>query len=456
VKNISNRTGRYAAIETLCRLQKTGYPVKPLLETVTGECALSSADRALTMNLVYGVLRKRQYLDSLIAQLSHHPLRKMDLVVLNGLRVGLYQLFLLDRIPHSAAVNETVNAMKTARLPKRLQGFVNGILRESIRRKKKNTLPGPDDKSSVQLLNHPEWMTARWSERFGQQEMERICRANNKEPHLALRTNTSRLSREQLLDLLRQDGIEAECGPYAPDSVVLPHYQGPISKLPGYIQGFFQAQNEAAQLATLLLSPIHENGLYLDGCAGLGGKTCHILQLTQPYSARVVAIEPEPRRQRLFEDNINRLFDDNRPVLHKTTLQDYSRTCRMLFSGIFIDAPCSGTGVTGRQPDIRWNRKPEDFLHYQQIQLELLNHAAQLVVENGILVYATCSLEQEENMDVVSTFLQENNDYILTDCRPCLPEKCHNLISDNCFSPHPDMYIDGFFAARLKRTGQQP
>lgn len=450
----SPQTGRYAAIETLCRLQKTAYPVKPLLESVTGECALSSPDRGLAMNLVYGVLRKRQYLDTLIGKLSRHPLKKMDVIVINGLRVGLYQIFFLDRIPESAAVNETVNAMKAARLPKRLQGFVNGILRESIRQKQKETLPVPDDESGAPLLNHPEWMTKRWSARFGRQEMERICKVNNEEPQLTLRTNTGRISREQLLDLFLQDRIEARSGLYGPDSIVLPDYQGSISTLVGYREGYFQPQDEAAQLATLLLSPIRENGAYLDGCAGLGGKTSHMLQLTHPHSARVVAVEPEPRRQRLFEDNINRLSDDNRPVLHKTTLQDYSRTCRVLFSGVFIDAPCSGTGVTGRHPDIRWNRKPEDFINYQRTQLELLNHAAQLVAENGILVYATCSLEQEENMDVVTAFLEENDEYNLTDCSPFLPEKCHSLITDNCFSPHPDATIDGFFAARLVREGR--
>ncbi|WP_163336323.1 16S rRNA (cytosine(967)-C(5))-methyltransferase RsmB [Desulfopila sp. IMCC35008] len=451
MKNTSTQTGRYAAIETLCRLQKTAYPVKPLLESVSSESALSSADRALTMNLVYGVLRKRQYLDSLIGQLSRHPLKKLDVFVLNGLRVGLYQIFFLDRIPESAAVNETVNAMKAARLPKRLHGFVNGILRESIRQKQKGTLPSPEDESTASLLNHPEWMTRRWSARFGQQEMERICRANNEEPLLTLRANTSRISRENLLDLFLQDGLDAAIGHYAPDSIVLPCYQGSINKLPGYKEGYFQPQDEAAQLAALLLSPFRENGVYLDGCAGLGGKTSHILQLTQPYSARVIAVEPEPRRQRLFEDNITRLSDDNRPVLHKKTLQDYSRTSRILFSGVFIDAPCSGTGVTGRHPDIRWNRKPEDFISYQRIQLEILNHAAQLVAENGILVYATCSLEQEENMDVVTAFLKENEEYNLTDCRPFLPEKCQELIADNCFSPHPDSTIDGFFGARLVR-----
>lgn len=453
MKKTVTQTGRYAAIETLCRLQKTAYPVKPLLESVIGECALSSTDRGLTMNLVYGVLRKRQYLDSLISKLSRHPLRKMDTVVLNGLRVGLYQIFLLDRIPESAAVNETVNAMKAARLPKRLQGFVNGILRESIRQKQKRTLPLPEDASAKSLLNHPEWMTRRWSARFGQQEMERICRANNEEPHLTLRTNTSRITRKQLLDLFLQDRLEARAGYYAPDSIVLPGYQGSIEKLPGYQEGFFQPQDEAAQLAALLLSPIRENGVYLDGCAGLGGKTSHILQLTQPYSARVVAVEPEPRRQRLFEDNITRLSDDNRPILHKKTLQDYSRTSRILFSGVFIDVPCSGTGVTGRHPDIRWNRKPEDFMSYQRTQLEILNHAAQLVSANGILVYATCSLEKEENMDVITAFLQENQEFSLTDCRPFLPEQCHDFIVDNCFSPHPDNTIDGFFGARLVRHG---
>lgn len=404
------------------------------------------------MNLVYGVLRHQQYLDVIIKKLSRHPVKKMHPFVHCALLTGLYQLLFLDRIPESAAVNETVNAVKSGGVPKRLHGFVNGILRQAIRSRK--NLPPLDSDGKKSVLNHPDWLTQRWTKRFGAQKTETICKVNNREPQLTLRVNPNRITRDELCTLMEQGSIHAVPGPYSPDSLILPHYQGSVAALPGYSEGYFQPQDEAAQLATLLLGPFVEKGVYLDGCAGLGGKTSHMVELTSNIAGQVIAVEPEPQRQRLFEDNISRLCGDTPPTLHRTKLQDYCRTSRQLFTGVFIDAPCSGTGVTGRHPDIRWNRKEEDFLTYQRQQVEILNHAAELVTPGGVLVYATCSLEQEENQDVVDIFLRDHAEFKLSDCAPFLPESAHKFITDGCFFPKPQEDIDGFFAVRfIRRTG---
>lgn len=441
-------------METLCRLQRTHKPVKPLFDRVADECDLSRPERSLAMNLIYGVLRHRQYLDLLLAELCHHPISKLDPFVHQALAIGIFQLFCLERIPDRAAVNETVNTVKCARLPKRLHGFVNGILRAAIRNRE--TLPTVDgaDRQGSPILNHPAWLTQRWTERFGREEMERICRLNNLEPRLVLRTNRQRLDREALGDLLTEQGIAANPGAYAPQALVLPDYQGPVTELPGYGEGFFQVQDEAAQLATTLLGPFGDNGSYLDGCAGLGGKTSHLLELTAPHSARVTAVEPEPARYRMLTENIRRLYPDDtaRFTLHTGSLQEYGRSHPCLFSGVLVDAPCSGTGVIGRHPDIRWNRKPEDLPRYHQEQLDLLAHAARLVAPGGLLVYATCSIEAEENQEVIKSFLHRRQDFSATDCTFLLPEAARVLIQDGCFCPHPSQSIDGFFAARLARN----
>ena len=443
---------RSAAIETLLRLERTRNPVKPLFEAVTREYRLAGADRNLAMTLVYGVLRHRQYLERLLKPLCRRPIRQLDPVVRQALLVGLHQLFCLDRIPDSAAVNETVNGAKGVGLRPHLHGFINGVLRAATRQR--SSLPGPDDRlpDGSMVLNHPEWLTRRWRERFGQIEMERICAAKRREPVLTLRVNSSRTGRGQLAARFATDGIIAQPGEYGPDSLVLPDYQGRIPDLPGYNEGLFQVQDEAAQLAVLLLAPFDGPVSYLDGCAGLGGKTSHILQLMAAGS-RLVAVEPEPHRLQLLQENLARLEQTDRLTICAATFELYSRDCDQQFERILIDAPCSGTGVTGRHPDIRWNRRPEDLAGYQQQQLALLLAAAELTTPKGVIVYATCSIEPEENEQVVTLFQQARPDFEVSPCASFLPEAAAPLVEGPFFAPRPSAAIDGFFAARLARTG---
>jgi 16S rRNA (cytosine967-C5)-methyltransferase len=437
----------------LCNLYKNRVSVKPLFDKMVDKYALAANERNLAMQLVYGVLRHRQFLDRILEILSRTPLRKLDPFVHQALAVGLYQLFFLERIPESAAVNETVESCKVGKIPQRLHGFVNGILRQSIRQKKNLASRALTDSSGKPVLNHPEWLLERWRRNFGSKETERICRANNNEPTLVLRVNSSIISRDDYCRKLEDEGIACTPGIYSTEAVILPDFHGPITTIPGYAEGFFQVQDEAAQLATCLLGPFRAGGRYLDGCAGLGGKTSHLLQLARVHDLEIHAVEPEPQRLKKLRENITRLFTDCKPVIHEGDLQQFSTLQdASSFDGILIDAPCSGTGVTGRHPDIRWNRRPEELVRYQQQQLDLLAHAAGLLNPKGLLVYATCSLEPEENQEVVQEFLRTHQDFELTNCTPHLPKAAHCLVENNFFVPHPSETIDGFFAARMQRT----
>ncbi|MFV0436544.1 MAG: 16S rRNA (cytosine(967)-C(5))-methyltransferase RsmB [Desulfopila sp.] len=444
------RTSRFAAIETLVRLERTRHPLKVLLETVAEQCRLPAMERRLAMKLAYGVLRQRQYLEFLLTRLCNRPIDQLDPVVRSALLVGLYQLFCLSRIPVSAAVNETVNAVKAMGLRQHLRGFVNGVLRGASRRR--NTLPTPAGLLTAghPVLNHPEWLTDRWLSHFGLSEMRRICASNNREPQLTLRVNSRRISRNSLAERLAQAGISAHPGSYAPDSLVLPDYQGMIPTLPGYTEGAFQIQDEAAQLATLLLGPFTQPLSCLDACAGVGGKTCHLLQLVDSAS-QVVALEPEPQRFVLLQKNIERLGSDSRLVVRNCRLQDLRHQDQRQFDRVLLDAPCSGTGVIGRQPDIRWNRQPADLGDYQRDQLALLDAAAALVAPDGLLVYTTCSIEPEENQEVVAAFLTAHPAFVLDPCRTHLPPAAAPLIDGSFFAPRPAPSIAGFFGARLWR-----
>lgn len=415
------------------------------------EYGLPGNERNLAMELVYGVLRNRQVLDRMIELLSTTPLRKIDPLIHQALAVGLYQIYFLERIPPSAAVNEMVECCKAAGMPKRLQGFVNGILRQSIRDKPTLADKAGRTGTGEPIVNHPEWLVAGWRNHFGDQEALRICAANNTEPVLVLRVNSVKITKDDLIGLLAAAGIAAGPGSYSEEAVLLPGYQGGIPAIPGYSEGFFQVQDEAAQLATRLLGPFRRDGRYLDGCAGLGGKTSHLLQLAAATPLQVHAVEPDRYRLEKLRENVARLFEGLAPVIHQQPLQEFFLGDLPPFTGILVDAPCSGSGVVGRHPDIRWSRRPEDLRRYPRQQLELLAHSADLLAPGGILVYATCSLEPEENEEVVSAFLACHPDFSLTDCTPHLPAAAHRFVVNGCFSPHPDAAIDGFFAARLQR-----
>ena len=445
------KTARFVAIETLRQLYQQQLPVKYILDKSLQRHNLAPKDRNLTMQLVFGVLRNRQYLDRILEILSKTPLHKLDPFVHQALAVGLYQLYFLERIPESAAVNEVINSCKTAKIPKRLHGFVNGILRQSIRQKKQLGQKALTDENNALILNHPDWLIKKWQNSFGAEETRRICVNNNHEPLLVLRINVDRVPLSDFFLMLEQAGIDHRPGSYAKDCVVLPGFHGAIPTIPGYKEGFFQVQAEAAQLATGLLAPLKPGGHYLDGCAGLGGKTLHLLERGQQSDLHIHAVEPDSRRLTQLKHNLNRLNPDHNLNVHSTTLQDFSSTTSLLFDGILIDAPCSGTGVIGRHPDIRWNRREDDFPEYQRDQLALLEAASKLLVHQGILVYATCSLEPEENQNVITSFLADNPEYKTTDCTPFLPAPAQQFIENGFFAPHPSTSIDGFFAARLQR-----
>ena len=403
------------------------------------------------MQLVYGVLRNRQYLDRILEILSKTPLHKLDPFVHQALAVGLYQLYFLERIPESAAVNEVINSCKVAKIPKRLHGFVNGILRQSIRQKKHLAQKALTDKNDTVILNHPDWLVKKWQNSFGTKETRRICINNNHEPLLVLRINISRVPLNDFSLMLKQADIDHRPGSYAKDCVVLPDFHGSIPAIPGYKEGFFQVQAEAAQLATELLAPLKPGGHYLDGCAGLGGKTLHLLELGHHSNLHIHAVEPDSRRLTQLKHNLNRLNPDHNLAMHPTSLQDFGSVTSLLFNGILIDAPCSGTGIIGRHPDIRWNRREDDLPGYQQEQLALLEVASKLLRPQGILVYATCSLEPEENQDVITSFLADHPEYKTTDCTPFLPVQAQQFVENGFFAPRPSTSIDGFFAARLQR-----
>lgn len=443
----SPTTPRAAAVEVLCLWATTHSSIDLLFHSAAEE--LADIDRGLVKTLVYGVLRQKEYLNYIIRKFSKHPLAKMKPRTLMTLRIGVYQLLFLSRIPESAAVNATVNTLKAAGQPAWLIGFANGLLRTVARNR--TSLPTPEQLAlgDPPIFNHPAWLIERWLAHFGMEKTRTICAINNTEPPLTLRINSRRTSRSALRTLLEKSGIEAKNGFSSPMGLIIETFPGGIASLPGYDQGHFQVQDEAAQLASMLVGPLPARCRVLDGCAGLGGKTSHLAELLPPAGA-IVAIEPDTRRFGFLRENLKRLGHTERVTPVRTDLQSYAATRPPLFDAILIDAPCSGTGVIRRQPDIRWNRQPSDLALYQQTQLQLLATATFLLKPGGILVYATCSLEPEENEEVIHEFLEQHPQFAVDNAATLLPESAHRLVDGaGFFHPSPADGLDGFFAARL-------
>ncbi|MDZ7640446.1 MAG: transcription antitermination factor NusB [Desulfurivibrio sp.] len=497
---------RQAALELLLAREQSGQPVEWLLERYRQQHTLADQrDRRLLEALVYGVLRWQGLLDQVAAQYARHPLRTMKPLTLTALRLGLLQLLLLERIPASAALNETIKALRAARQPRWLTGFVNAVLRkvagELASRGRQPYLayliaeaappssPRPpvthrneppdepagrsaaltdhsDDPALMAMaawLSHPSWLRQRWDQRYGPELSRELCRSNNCLPPLVLRVNLHRLTVAEMIKRLRQAGWNPEYGRYAPAAVVLPAGGGRIEELPGYQQGWFAVQDEAAQLVTMLLaSPTP--GRYLDACAGVGGKTAHLAELLPP-EATITALEPQENRFGRLTTNQARLgftahlqrcdlathaaaVMDAAPAAAKNTTADAGGGPGY-YRGILVDAPCSGLGVIRRHPDIRWNRLATALQDYQRQQLELLTTATDLLQPGGVLVYVVCSFEPEENEEVITRLLKQRPELRLTAPESYLPPEARPLVKDDFFRCLPTAGLDGFFAARL-------
>lgn len=406
------------------------------------ETNLSPIDRRFATELVYGTVKACATLDWMLGHYLKRPLTQTDPLVVNILRLGMYQLQFLDKVPQSAAVNEAVNLAKKYAHPG-ASGFVNAVLRSVIREPDRIRYPN-FDKDPVRNIAlrecHPEWLVKRWLKQIGPAETLELCRFNNSQPPLSLRTNTLKLSRAELLQKLQESGAEAEDSSLAPEGIVC-RRQGD-DPLQFIRQGLCQAQDESSMLVAHVVDP-QPGELVIDACAAPGGKSTHLATLMK-NSGRVLAGDIHAHKIQLIEENQRRLgltIIEARQLdateLHKTMAGQADR--------VLVDAPCSGLGVLRRRPDARW-RKEESLQSLPELQKSILVSAAACVKPGGVLVYSTCTLEQAENEDVVTWFLAQNPQFVLDETGRYFPvARAENMIT---LWPQRDG-TDGFFIARM-------
>ena len=434
--------------------ESNAFPESLLDRAFKRESKLVRKDRALATELVYGVLRWRSRLDWVIRHLSKTPIRKIDPFVLNILRMGLYQILFHSRIPASAAVNDSVEMAKT-RAPLWVVRFVNGVMRSAAIRAKEIPLPDYRD-DPVQAISiresHPRWLVKRWVQRLGVEETKGLCRANNQVPPMTVRANTLKVSRDELLEALRDHVREIKRTRFAPDGLALKGLRHAFADIRAFQDGWFQVQDEAAQLIACLLDP-KPGETVLDACAGLGGKTGHIAQLMKD-SGRIKAMENQSWKLSQLKTSLARLGISVVSTWRHDLSGDVSVSLSGAFDRILLDAPCTGLGVLRRNPDAKWKKTEMDLRRLRAEQVRFLGCLAPLLKRGGHLVYCVCSLEPEEGESVVEDFLKNEARFVIDREPVGLSDVDERLMDSSGFfrsSPH-EYDMDGFFAVRLKRA----
>ena len=423
---------RAAAFDILLRVEREFSYASELLHSQT-YAKLTPADHALTMELVMGVLRWQSLLDSEIAKSSAQPLSRLDLEILTALRLAVYQLRRLSRIPARAAINESVELVKRAR-KRSAAPFVNAVLRKIVTYDPPaEDIPHALDASSAATLAesaaHPIWLVERWIDAYGIEAATEICKYDQSVPVTSIR-----LRRPEAEDRLRAEGIELAPGALLASARRVEH--GDVSKTTAFRAGLCAVQDEASQLVAALVGRAKH---VLDCCAAPGGKTAAIAD--QNLNAKMFAVDLHPHRALL----LRRLLR-----VHPAGVEVGGGNLRVIaadagqlpfaakFDRVLADVPCSGTGTLARNPEIKWRLTPRDLGDLQRRQLAILRSALGQVASGGRLIYSTCSLERAENEDVVDQAMAEDSSFRIVECRSEL-ERLHRedvLISPGYFQPY--------------------
>jgi len=444
---------RAAAFDILLRVERESSYASELLHSQTYG-RLTAINHSLTTQLVMGVLRWRSLLDSQIAEQSSQPLSKLDPEILTALRLGLYQLRWLDRIPARAAINESVELVKRARKHS-AASFVNAVLRKLAPGDSPHELPheiGPASAETIAAMNaHPLWLVERWPQAYGLNSAFRICLQNQAVPVTAIR-----LRHHEAENQLRAEGIELAPGAFLASARRV--QRGDITKAAALGAGLCVIQDEASQLVATLVG--HGEHI-LDCCAAPGGKTLAIADRNP--DADIAALDFHPHRASLLQRLLNAHDPQTKAEAHniRVAVADARNLpFAAKFDRVLADVPCSGTGTLARNPEIKWRLTPQDLADLQMRQLAILRSAMAQVAAGGRLIYSTCSLEKEENEDVIERSFGEDSSFRVLDCQAEL-ERLHRegeLILPDPSSLARGPYLrtlpgvqpcDGFFAAIL-------
>ena len=441
---------RAAAFDILLRVERESSYASDLLHSAAYQ-SLSTPDHALATELVMGVLRWRSRLDDEIASTSSQPLSKLDLEILLALRIGVYQFRWLDRVPPRAALNESVELVKRAR-KRSAAPFVNAVLRKLsvVARQPAQVGTHVSPEALARAYAHPQWLVERWTQAFGLPNAHKICEHNQSIPATAIRLRTPHAETQII-----QEGIRLSSGSLLKSARRVE--AGDITKTHAFRTGQVVIQDEASQLVAALVGA---GSRILDCCAAPGGKTLAIADRNP--ASNITAVELHPHRARLLQKLLPAQETNSDARIQVVTADAQHLPLTLPYDRVLADVPCSGTGTLARNPEIKWRLTPADLAELNRRQSAILRAALAQVAPGGRLIYSTCSLEKEENENVVEQARAENKSFHLLDCRTELdrlksagellwPDPA-TLTSGPYLRTIPGLHpCDGFFAAILER-----
>ncbi|MDI6801081.1 MAG: 16S rRNA (cytosine(967)-C(5))-methyltransferase RsmB [Thermodesulfovibrionales bacterium] len=433
---------RHLAVTALNRIFNKGIKPKEALDELAVD--LDKRDRAFLMEIVYGVLRYRDYLDWMLKDFLKKT-SGLSPNTLNNLRSAVYQIKYM-RTPEWAVVNEAVNL---ERFSEGKRALVNAVLRNFLRNKgqiKNPSKENPVDYISI-TTSHPRWLIKRWIKRFGYEEALALAEANNRMPSVVLRAEDEK-EREEILREFAEKGIEARPTEFSPVGIILKEFPSVLNS--ELLTHNLFVQDEAAQLITYLLDPAAGERI-LDACAAPGGKTTHIAQIMKD-NGEIIAVEAEEKRIVRMNENIERLGLKSIKAVHSDikAIGDIGQ-----FDKILLDAPCSALGVIRKNPDVKYRHSKNAMLRFHENQLEMLNAVSRLLKLGGIMVYSVCSTEPEEGEDVINKFLQGNQNFSIIKGNYDFLTSFEIQDKDGhvFYRTFPHRHdTDGFFGARMKKN----
>lgn len=439
---------REIALKILNDVENNGaYANIALAQEINRQRNLADQDRRFITELVYGTVKTGATLDWMLSCYLSRPLNKVAPIIKNILRLGVYQLFYLEKVPASAACNQAVKLAKKYGHAGTVK-FVNGVLRSAARSPEKIVYPDKD-KQPIKYLAltyfHPEWLIKRWVQRLGVAACEELCQINNTVPPLSVRTNTIKIDRATLLQRLAGEGVRCQASCWTPEGIVCYEHPG-LATLNSLQKGLFQVQDESSMLVAHILDP-QPGEFIIDACGAPGGKTTHIAALMN-NTGRVLSTDIYEHKLALTRENAERLALTNIETMALDAV-NLGPLYPYKADRVLVDAPCSGLGVLRRKPDARWRKSEEILRDLPKLQAAILASAAQCVKPGGVLVYSTCTTEPVENQDIVNAFLQANPAFLLETTGEYLPvaKRPDAMIQ---LWPHTDG-VDGFFIARMIR-----
>lgn len=446
---MAKKGARDIALDVLNRVEEHKSYSNLELRNVLDREKLAAADAGLVTELVYGTIQRKLTLDHVLSHFVGN--KKLQTWVRNLLRLSLYQIRFLDRIPERAAVHEAVEIAKR-RGHQGISSMVNGVLRNVLRQPDVwERQPKGDLALQIAVAHsHPEWLVRDWLAVYGEETTISICEANNRTPHSTVRVNSWKTTKEQVQDKLADEGLAGQPSTVSPHALLMEGGYAAGSRL--FKEGFFTIQDESSMLVAPALAA--KPGMrVLDACAAPGGKTTHIAELME-NSGQIIASDVHPHKRDLIANAAKRLgITIIEPIVCDAL--DLPEKGLGAFDRILLDAPCTGFGVIRRKPDLKWNKTPDDVRSIAQLQYELLKTLAPMLAEGGVLVYSTCTIEPAENQKIVRRFVDEHPDFVLDDTlAEDLPAAVKEHVDETgaCVQILPHHFeSDGFFIARLKR-----